>query len=445
MSKRIWFKSLLMLVLLICAFGQTALAAPAVRVNKTGNNIWTVYGSGFEQIGGLTLSIQYETTLKNPEVINGEVISGALVSTNISVPGKIGLAAAQSTPFPRSSGVIATIKFGSGTGRITSITPTTATADNNPHLVDSTSEITNSGDIAGSGSGSTTTDTFDTSKNITTPSSSTNTGSSPTPTSSSQGAWLGGVTMQTDISSTGDRKEQPKQPESVAEPSRTTPTAEANRIASEPDKQTTEEKKEKQPRFVTTSSVLKQFKDYKGERTPKEMVTLFTTEGKGFQQVPPIFLADGKGTLKVLIPVDTSASASPNFAISKEAQMASFPKIVEDNWVVELKPKKGVYQATLSYFLDEVTTDIPITVAPLFDSFSGKPFAKMTESDLAQFLKTPDTAKADLSKDLNGDKVVDYIDDYIFVANYLVQAPQSKGGSAQPKQKAPDNTKNTDK
>jgi hypothetical protein len=233
--------------------------------------------------------------------------------------------------------------------------------------------------------------------------------------------------MQSDNPTPVDRKEQPKQADANAEPQRTAPSqtaAESDRPATESEKPAIETKKEKKAQFVSATSVLNLFKEYKGER--KGLLALFAVPTKGYTQQPAIFLVDGKRTLKIAIPVDASASASPNFAISKEAQMASFPKIVEDNWVVELKPKKGVYQATLSYFLDEVTTDIPLTVAPLLDTYNGKPFNKLTESDLIQFLTRPEAAKPDLSRDLNGDKLVDYIDDYIFIANYLVQAPQTK-------------------
>jgi hypothetical protein len=93
---------------------------------------------------------------------------------------------------------------------------------------------------------------------------------------------------------------------------------------------------------------------------------------------------------------------------------------------VELRPKKGVYQATLSYFIDDVTTDIPITVAPVLDAYNGKPINKLTESDLDKFITKSDVIKDGFSRDLNSDKLIDYIDDFIFIANYLVQSPQTK-------------------
>mgnify|MGYP001342072858 CR=1 FL=1 len=88
--------------------------------------------------------------------------------------------------------------------------------------------------------------------------------------------------------------------------------------------------------------------------------------------------------------------------------------------------ENGVYQATLTYFLDEVMMDIPITVAPVLNTYYGKPISGLTESDLNRFISNTDALKDNPSRDLNGDKSVDYIDDYIFIANYLVQAVQTK-------------------
>ncbi|MBT0663870.1 hypothetical protein KI809_06100 [Geobacter pelophilus] len=106
-----------------------------VSISATGTNVWTVYGWGLDRIGGISLSIRYETALGNPVVTPGSVLSGALTSANTTIPGKIGFVAAKSTPFSSSSGDIVTITFGSGTGKVTGMTVTLATADDNPTVV----------------------------------------------------------------------------------------------------------------------------------------------------------------------------------------------------------------------------------------------------------------------------------------------------------------------
>jgi hypothetical protein len=114
--------------------------------------------------------------------------------------------------------------------------------------------------------------------------------------------------------------------------------------------------------------------------------------------------------------------------------MASLPRVEGESWVIEIRAKKAAYNVVLSYFLDEVSTDIPLTVAPKLESYKGKPFSKMTDSDLALFLAKGDLAKPDPAKDLNGDSKVDYIDNYIFTANYFVQA--AKGASSETPKKS---------
>lgn len=414
-----------------------AMAAPRVWISKTGANKWTVYGEGLETIGGVDLTIRYETTLANPVVTNGTVVSGSVSMPNVAKPGVIRFAAISPTPFSKSSGDIAIITFGGGSGKVTGISSDLVTAhDNNPQKVANTAEVRDTAETS-STPGINTSTTSDTASTSTSSVSASTTTTSTTPAvtsasvgSSGQSTWLGGVSIQTDDASSRDRKEQPKQVDASAEVKapEQSPVAEA---PSEPEKKPADEKKAKKAQFVANTAVLDLFKGYSGERTPREMLSLFKAAASGYTQDPEIFLADGKKTLKLTIPVDTTATASPNFAISKEAQMASFPKIVDDTWVVELRPKKGVYQATLSYFLDEITTDIPVTVAPLLEKYDGKPFSTVSENDLVRFLSKTEASKTDLSRDLNGDTLVDYIDDFIFIANYLIQAAQTKPSEKQ--------------
>lgn len=452
MKIRGWISALLILILLQLIVNPLAFASPQVWVTKSGNNVWTVYGQGLENIGGVFLNISYEN-LVGPVVTKGSVVSGALATSNVMTPGIIRFAAVNPNPFSKSAGDIATITFGGGNGKVTGISSELATAnDNNPTKVGVNAEIRENGSIpqtpdtsvpAGSN-----TDTASTGNNINNNESSntnssgnnnsTNTSStslSNVTSSTGQSAWLGGVSMPTAESSTDSSTSQSGQAASSGDSYKGEQPAavEVESSQSEPESRPVENKKSKKAKFVTSKSVLESFKEYKGERLPKEMLGLFASEPVGYKQIPAVFLADGKAVVKITIPVDTDASAAPNFAMSKEAKMASFPKIEGDVWVVQLRPNSGVYQATLSYFLDDVTADISVTVAPEIESYGGKLFSKMSVSDAAQFLKNTNPGKPDLSRDLNGDNTVDYIDDYIFMANYLVKADQTKTKEEQKK------------
>jgi hypothetical protein len=154
-----------------------------------------------------------------------------------------------------------------------------------------------------------------------------------------------------------------------------------------------------------------------------------------------VLLTDGKATAKVSISLPPDTTTAPNVAISREGQMVSFKRGEEGTWVVEIRPKKDVGQVTLTYFVNNQVTEIPLTVAPKLENFRGKPFAKLTEADFVQFLAGRAAAKELQPYDLNKDQVLNHIDDFIFSANYLVQVPTVKTdkapSAAKPSQEPP--------
>lgn len=120
----------------------TTPTAPLAWIQKTGDNVWTVYGSGLDRIGGVYVRIMYETTLQNPAVTPGSIVAGALSNSNIATPGFVYFVAVSPTPFASTSGPIAVISFGSGSGRILGLYTEMATAnDNNPEKVQVSSFI----------------------------------------------------------------------------------------------------------------------------------------------------------------------------------------------------------------------------------------------------------------------------------------------------------------
>lgn len=73
--------------------------------------------------------------------------------------------------------------------------------------------------------------------------------------------------------------------------------------------------------------------------------------------------------------------------------------------------------------IDEEKIVCPLTITP---KISMKPTGAgaITEADFTNFLKAGKTAKTK-KFDLNGDGKRDYIDDYIFTANYVSELNQS--------------------
>lgn len=182
-------------------------------------------------------------------------------------------------------------------------------------------------------------------------------------------------------------------------------------------------------------SVLERFRLFERERTPKNLIALFDTkDAKGFKQDPPVFLADGVSTLKITL-TELPGNKAPSIAFTS-ARFAAQHKVSEKEWVIEAVPKKGVTSAEMTVLTDAAVLEIPFTVAPKVRVDLIIP-GKVGEKDFALYLKKRGT-KGAVKYDLNGDGKRDYIDDYIFTANYIVALKeQEKKQSAEKKKQAP--------
>jgi hypothetical protein len=182
-------------------------------------------------------------------------------------------------------------------------------------------------------------------------------------------------------------------------------------------------------------SVLERFRLFKGERSAKNLMALFVeAPDVPFRQYTPIFLADGKGRVQVTISGVVPGKV-PSFTF-RSARYVSFRKLSETKWLVEVKPDKGVLKAGIMLRDDGKLREIPLTVAPKARVDLITP-GKIGEADFALFLKERGTTKAPRF-DMNKDGKRDYLDDYIFTANYLVvlkkqgdKKPAAKKGAGQ--------------
>jgi hypothetical protein len=204
----------------------------------------------------------------------------------------------------------------------------------------------------------------------------------------------------------------------LPEPAQVTdkPVAAAAEEKSEPPKGTAEKK------YPPIKSVLERFRLFQGEKGPKALMALFNETPEGIRQEPPVALTDGDTRVKVIIERPSSGKDAPNFAL-KGAKLESLKMEGNAAWVVEVLPNKGVYEATVTMLRDGTLTVIPLTVAPPL-SAAGKigEGGKLTEADFNLFLNERGTEKAPRF-DQNGDGKRDYIDDYIFTANFIVKTP----------------------
>ena len=162
-------------------------------------------------------------------------------------------------------------------------------------------------------------------------------------------------------------------------------------------------------------SVLERFRVYNGKRTPKALTALFDSkEPGGLMQQPPVALSDGVTPVTITVKVDTSDGRAPGFS-SDRAKIVSTTRDAAGDWKIEAIPDAGTIQSTVLLLTGGAVKDLPLTVAP--------PLAAGTDLRLAAFstFLTGNGSNDKPLRDLNGDTMLDYQDDYIFTANFLVK------------------------
>ena len=424
---------LLLAALLACPFTMAFAAAQVTISSPAGNGVFELQGSGFTDVGGVKVTILYDpATLANPRVTDGGLMSGALMAVNANSPGflVLGLMSRDGKGFS-GSGSLASISFDlpgnslgvikSITAEVTSVKATKIEAQAfffNPS--GSKSDTPQGGIVTGSDSG-------------TGPGSGTGTVSG-SGSGTGTGSYIvgGNVTVPGGGDVSKPATEKPKE-ETTAEAA--TQQKEAPAVPGPGDKEAIKPPPEtpaaaptgkSAAALATPRSVLEQFRAYQGAKTPQALVAIFKQNAvKGIRQEPSVAMSDGITPVRILIDLPAQEKSAPNFAL-KGAKLMSLKTEGENTWVVEALPAKGVYEATVKVLNDGSVIEIPLTVTPPLprEAKPGKGDG-LTEDDFKIFLKETGTAKTPRF-DLNSDGKRDYIDDYIFTANYIVASQRGK-------------------
>lgn len=172
------------------------------------------------------------------------------------------------------------------------------------------------------------------------------------------------------------------------------------------------------------ASVLERFRTHTGPRTPAALKALFDAPvAADTLQLPSIALSDGAATVVISVAVDTPDNRAPNVAFNG-AQLISLTRSQADGWSIEALPAAGTLKASLILLTGSGTREIPLTVSPTLPKETD-----LSEPGFVAFLRSAATTQPEF--DLNGDGRRDYVDEYIFTANYLTKAPpaaQETGG-----------------
>ncbi len=403
------------LLFVFLLFASPALAA-SVSVIPSGNPAsFSVEGTGMDGVAGIQLDIAYDAaSMATPTVTQGGLVAGAMFAANTTRPGFIKVAVISSRAFS-GSGQIAVISFASktGSGGITSVTAGMIDSKGSP--LPSSASNQPAGTAA---QGTTLTPGVPFSQTTQqTPSSAQQQGSPTTATpgtaTPSTPTYPGTVTLPTDQQQRADSPSVPTPtvPAYTAEPA----AAAIEEQTQPPGKLAVEEKPEETLQYVVYRGISDRFKQYSGSKNLSGVVALFDKRVvQTISQEPAILLTDGQSKATLTVDIPARISSSPNFAANGGTLVSlKQEKQVKGRWIVEVLPDAGAFRVTVTIIAGAEDFEYPLTVAP-----PVKTALTLDESGWNRFRTEVGTAAAPLH-DLNNDGVRDYLDEFIFVANYL--------------------------
>lgn len=394
---------------------STAMAA-SLSIVAAGNGVYNIQGTSMDGVAGIQFDIIYEQ-MTQPTVASGTLVGGAMLAANTSKSGNIKAAIISTTPFS-GSGTVATITFASHSNTAPLPTLSYTMIDSKGGTI-----IPNVGSIdSGSSLSTTVTTPFIDSKpapstaqsTVSTNSSSTTQPSTLTTSSTSTPVVLGSVTMPATESKENTHVKQPKyEPEVLMQPSETEPIIVPSKTPEAVTEKKAEPEKTVEPKQTTYSSVLDRFRNYRGELSPLILTALFSKPvAENVVQEPAIVVTNGTDKAVVTFMLSDEKSA-PNFALTESKMISLSSKRDEvSKWILEALPQKNTLKTTITMISGNEIVEYPLVVVPSANGITDK------ETDFALFLK--DTGAKTPRRDLNGDGIHDFQDNYIYTAHYLI-------------------------
>ncbi len=416
--------------LLISIFGVAALllclpvagfAASTLTISPGSDGVFLVQGIGIEGAAAMEINIGYDlSTLSNPRVVEGPLISGAMTAVNPNVPGAVRIVVIRLSPIS-GSGLIATVSFDTrGTsGKITSLSVKLANSQgaalpafaqiSNPSETPATASTQS--ETPGSTSPSMATAQAVPSKTIIAGPSEKASESKGASDAAGAGAEVGRQTQPESGPQVGS------EPVVIARTTADTPAAGDASSRKSPDTR----------KVYAQKSVLDRFREYKGRRSPEAFIALFAQDSLSWcRQEPLIALSDGRTAVRVRFISSPGEKTSSDVAVLG-ARLLSMKKDPDNtnSWIVDVVPKQGEYAASLGISQGDVTMICPLTTAPKISSDPARP-KPMTREEFSRYVNERASAPPDPKKsDMNRDGKRDYIDDFIMTANYLAAAAKA--------------------
>jgi hypothetical protein len=407
--KRAYYLSILVLAAIFTS--SLAYGAAQVSIAPSGNSSYVIMGSSMDGVAGMELNIRYDSVLLQgtPTVKQDSLVSGAMFAANTSIPGLIKVAIISNQAFS-GSGAIATVTF---TSKITVAPLPTLTAqmiDNKGAPLSASVGTFVPEVIATSGQTEQTGQAPQTSR---TPHADQTgqTGITSTPTSIP-----GSVTFPAEHQPPGMQPTTEQTPPQPA-PSEESAVSRSSEPAAPTGKIPVETRAEETPQYIVFKGVLDRVKAYSGSRNLQALAALFDKKvTQTIRQEPDPALSNGQNKVVVTVDIPARITVAPTFTVSGGTVVSSRQeKQVKGRWIVEVVPEADTVRTAVTISAGAEEFEYPLTVAP-----PVKAAFSFDENGWSRFVREVGTAEAP-QHDFNKDGVRDYIDEYIFVANYLAR------------------------
>lgn len=420
--------TLIAAIVLSCVLSlpSTAPAVSSVSLSAAGEGKFLIEGAGVEQAAALQIDLYYDAAaLTDPQVTAGSLISGAMMEVNASSPGALRMVIVRLTPVS-GSGLIATVAFqqkGSG-GSVQSLSAKLLDMNGVPLQVQAqisssaaVSYQPDAGTSVASGSGGLPSGAGVQTANSGPEASETTSSGSLTAIMVGPAGGAGAPPATAKQSVAGEeQKTGPSDPEALDaskedREGKGQPTDGAQDNFHEAGAKT----REGSPIYAQ-KSVLDRFREYKGPRTAAALLSIFGYENMtGCRQEPPVAISDGLSVVKMLFVSTPGARTASDLAVMG-ARLISLKRSPDytNAWIAELIPERGTYQASIALSQGKLRMIYPLVVSPRISVSPGRSGVSVDVY--------VDYYRRDRRMDLNNDGKMDYLDDYVFAANYLAFA-----------------------
>jgi hypothetical protein len=168
--------------------------------------------------------------------------------------------------------------------------------------------------------------------------------------------------------------------------------------------------------WESEKSVLQRFMNFKGERSLRSFAALFERSDRASTlQQPAIAFSDGETPVVITLELQKEEQGSPEIAVW-DATLVSLQRNVRNNWAATVIPSEGAWDANLIFKRGKEVIEFPLVVAPRIPIENN-----INDENALDALNRFCMDQAAAGNWGN----VPYLNEYIFMANYLAHRGRS--------------------